>query len=97
MNDCHPDVPFNFRLGASAARRADLEAAAGHPFPARPAQVLTPVTVNGVPALFAGPAPGLVGVYQVNFTVPPGSYAVQITIEQGGKQSNLTDLFVSNP
>lgn len=50
------------------------------------------VTIGGVPAtvLFAGPVPGLVGLYQINVQVPPGvraGSAVPIQISMGGVTS----------
>lgn len=56
-------------------------------------RVTSPVTatIGGQPAsvLFAGLAPGFAGLYQVNLTVPqlpPGDYALQVTV--GGIASN---------
>jgi uncharacterized protein (TIGR03437 family) len=57
----------------------------------------TPVlTINGTqyPILFAGLTPGLVGLYQMNFQVPAGLAAGNITImvSQNGQLSNETVL-----
>jgi uncharacterized protein (TIGR03437 family) len=57
----------------------------------------TPVlTINGAqfPILFAGLTPGLVGLYQLNFQVPAGLPAGNITIvvSQNGQPSNQTVL-----
>jgi len=59
------------------------------------------VTVGGVPAFlpFAGLAPGLFGITQVNFTVPasvpPGSQTVVVTV--GGVSSPPVTLMVQAP
>ncbi|HZL56284.1 MAG TPA: putative Ig domain-containing protein, partial [Bryobacteraceae bacterium] len=54
------------------------------------------LTINGAnaPIAFAGLTPGLVGLYQMNFQVPPGLPAGNITIvvTQGGQGSNQTVL-----
>jgi uncharacterized protein (TIGR03437 family) len=57
----------------------------------------TPVlTINGAqfPILFAGLTPSLVGLYQLNFQVPTGLPAGNITImvSQNGQPSNQTVL-----
>jgi uncharacterized protein (TIGR03437 family) len=57
----------------------------------------TPVlTINGTqyPTLFAGLTPGLVGLYQMNFQVPAGLPAGDITVvvSQSGQPSNQTVL-----
>jgi uncharacterized protein (TIGR03437 family) len=52
------------------------------------------LTINGAPSplLFAGLTPGLVGLYQMNFQVPAGLSAGNITIAviQDGQSSNQT-------
>jgi uncharacterized protein (TIGR03437 family) len=54
------------------------------------------LTINGAPSpiLFAGLTPGLVGLYQMNFQVPTGLPAGDITIvvSQNGQSSNQTVL-----
>jgi uncharacterized protein (TIGR03437 family) len=54
------------------------------------------LTINGAPSpiLFAGLTPGLVGLYQMNFQVPAGLKAGDITIvvSQNGQPSNQTVL-----
>jgi len=77
--------------------------ATGQSAPAVPplALVTTPVkvTIGGVEAAveFAGLAPGLVGVYQVNAQVPqevtPGN-EVDVVMTQGGAQSNTVTIAV---
>jgi uncharacterized protein (TIGR03437 family) len=57
------------------------------------------VTVGGVDAevYFAGLAPGFIGLYQVNFRVPPGAplgAAVPLTVTVAGIQSNTATLAV---
>ncbi len=73
----------------------------GSPSPSNPLAyvVNTPtLTLNGnsVSLLFAGLTPSLVGLYQINFQVPPslttGNY--ELTITQGGVTSNTTLLQV---
>ena len=69
---------------------------AGRPAPASPLSITTlPVTatVGGAPApvIFAGLAPGLVGVYQVNLSVPssaPSGNDVPLTLSVGVVASN---------
>jgi uncharacterized protein (TIGR03437 family) len=68
-----------------------------------PANVSTPpvLTLDGnqINILFAGLTPGLVGLYQVNFQVPPslpaGNYNLQLS--QSGTLSNSTVLPVTAP
>jgi len=59
----------------------------------------TAVTIGGTqaPVLFAGMAPGFVGLVQVNFQVPnltAGDYLIQVSI--GGTQSNTPTVTVGN-
>ena len=75
----------------------------GQPGPSSgpPALVKMPVSVTiggqSAPVSFAGLAPGLVGVYQVNAQVPqslaPGD-EVEVVIKQGGAQSNTVTIAV---
>jgi uncharacterized protein (TIGR03437 family) len=85
-------------LGATEAA-----VASGQPGPsAEPlARVKTPVTVTigGRPATvsFAGLAPGMVALYQVNAAVPAGvmpGNAVPVVITQGGFTSNTATIAV---
>jgi len=65
------------------------------------AQPSRPVSVTAVEPLYAGATPGYVGLYQINFVVPPmPTGTIQCTpltpegsIPQGGIQSNLTVSF----
>jgi uncharacterized protein (TIGR03437 family) len=55
------------------------------------------VSIGGIPAqvLFAGMAPGFVGLVQVNFQLPnlaPGDYPIQVSI--GTAQSNIPTMTV---
>ncbi len=54
------------------------------------------LTINGTqyPIFFAGLTPGLVGLYQLNFQVPPGLPAgdIPIVVSQNGQASNQTVL-----
>jgi uncharacterized protein (TIGR03437 family) len=72
----------------------DNEPASGHPGPRTPLARLretAEVTLAGRPArvLFAGLAPGLVGVYQVNIEVPPdaGSGDLDLLVRVAGQAS----------
>jgi uncharacterized protein (TIGR03437 family) len=89
-------VIYSSGLGAT-----DIPVASGAASPSNPlANVADPpvLTLNGNPIslLFAGLTPGLVGLYQINFQVPPslaaGNYALQLT--QSGTASNSTVLQV---
>jgi uncharacterized protein (TIGR03437 family) len=68
---------------------------AGSPAPPSPlSQVIDPVTLTiggvKVPVFFAGPTPGLTGLYQVNATIPPGlasSPQAPLVLSQGGRVS----------
>jgi uncharacterized protein (TIGR03437 family) len=70
-------------------------AIAGSPAPPSPlSQVIDPVTLTiggvKVPVFFAGPTPGLTGLYQVNATIPTGiapSPQVPLVLSQGGRTS----------
>jgi uncharacterized protein (TIGR03437 family) len=82
----------------------DQNVPSGSPSPSNPpANVLVQptLTINNAPAqvLFAGLAPGFVGLYQMNFQVPSpladGSYNMFIT--QGTTNSNTAVLPVQNP
>ncbi len=76
--------------------------ASGQPGPSdSPALVTFPVTVTigGQPAtlIFAGMAPGFVGVYQVNAQIPDGitrGDAVPLVLSQGGFRSNVATIAV---
>ncbi len=58
------------------------------------------LTLNGagIPIYFSGLTPGYVGLYQMNFQVPPGmpSGDLQLVVSQGGQPSNSTVLPVHN-
>jgi uncharacterized protein (TIGR03437 family) len=47
---------------------------------------------------YAGLTPGGIGLYQINFTVPPkaASGNLSLVVKQGGTSSNTTTLPVSN-
>ena len=75
---------------------------AGTAAPANPPAMVSGeliVKVNGVPArvLFAGLAPGLVGVYQLNIQVPEGvgsDSAAQLVVSVNGQESKAVSLSV---
>jgi len=72
--------------------QAPLDELVGMPAPGDPlASVLTPLTVTlggtNLPIMYAGLAPGEVGVYQVNVAIPqntPQGLGVPLNISQGG-------------
>jgi uncharacterized protein (TIGR03437 family) len=72
----------------------------GEAFPpmANEARVRPVVTIAGreAPVLYAGAAPGYIGLYQINVQVPDGVMAGAATLRilQGGQASNATTLFV---
>jgi uncharacterized protein (TIGR03437 family) len=75
--------------------------ASGAPGPTPPSIVQYPVTVNiggqTVPTLFAGLAPGFVGLYQINAQIPmtiTPSDTVPVTITQLGNTSNTATIAV---
>ena len=87
-------IMYSSGLGAT-----DITVASGAASPSNPPANVTvqPVlTLNGNPVnlLFAGLTPGLVGLYQINFQVPPtlttGNYTMVLT--QAGTPSNTTVL-----
>ena len=59
------------------------------------------VLVNNQPAhiQFAGLTPGGIGLYQINFVVPPGvpSGSLSLTVSQGGIDANSAALPVADP
>jgi uncharacterized protein (TIGR03437 family) len=105
ITDSSPAVPgehVSFYL--SGLGDTDIAVPSGTASPTSPlANVLNQptLTINGntVPILFAGLAPGFVGVYQINFQVPSpladGNYP--LIISQSGVSSNQTILPVKNP
>jgi len=85
-------------LGAS-----DPAVPSGHPGPTNEplarVRVQPTVTIGGqqAPVSFAGIAPGLVGVYQVNAQLPagvPAGDSIPLTIIQDGVQSNTVTIAV---
>jgi uncharacterized protein (TIGR03437 family) len=103
--DTSPAAPGEYVVIYSSGLGAtDIPVASGTASPAEPpARVADPpvLTLNGNPVevLFSGLTPGLVGLYQVNFQVPPdlrtGNYDLLLT--QGGVASNKTVLSVQAP
>jgi uncharacterized protein (TIGR03437 family) len=87
-------VAYLAGLGDTTVAVASGAASPSSPL-ATPSATLT-LTVDGTqyPILFAGLTPGLVGLYQMNFQVPPGLPAGNITIvvSQSGQPSNQTVL-----
>jgi uncharacterized protein (TIGR03437 family) len=67
--------------------------------PLEPAVVQPTVTVDTQPAAiaFAGLTPGGIGLYQINFQVPPGarSGTLNVVVTQGGIAANTTTLPVA--
>jgi uncharacterized protein (TIGR03437 family) len=76
--------------------------ATGAPAPVKPlAQTTNPVTVTiggvATQVLFAGLAPGYVGLYQVNLLVPgtaPAGSAVTVALSVGGLSANLVTMAI---
>jgi uncharacterized protein (TIGR03437 family) len=94
-NPIHPkDVIVIYTTGLG---RTDPPVETGMPAPYDPlARTIVPVevTLGGVPlgVFYAGLSPGLVGVYQVNATVPTGvplGLAIPLQITQGGSSTTL--------
>lgn len=87
-------VSYLAGLGATNATPASGAASPGSPL-AVPS-VMPTLTINGqnAPIAFAGLTPGLVGLYQMNFQVPSGLPAgdISLVLSQGGTASNQTVL-----
>jgi uncharacterized protein (TIGR03437 family) len=88
---------FGTGLGATQPAVAPGQAAPGNP----PATVVTlpTVRIGGLPApvVFAGLAPGFVGLYQINVQIPPGTpagSAVELVLTQSGTDSNKVTLAI---
>ena len=62
------------------------------------ATVQPTVSVDGQDAMisFAGLTPGRIGLYQINFQVPPGARAgtLDVVVTQGGVAANTTRIAV---
>jgi uncharacterized protein (TIGR03437 family) len=84
-------------MGATTPPVPTATVAPSSPLAQVPSQVL--VTVDGQPAIvsFAGLTPGLVGLYQINFTVPDGAKtgSLNVVITQDGVPANATKLIVA--
>jgi uncharacterized protein (TIGR03437 family) len=88
-----------YLIGSGPVSPAIDDGAAASSLPPSTEILSTSVTLGGMPAkvLFAGMAPGFVGLVQLNFEVPtlaPGEYPIQVTI--GKVQSNTPVLNVGN-
>jgi uncharacterized protein (TIGR03437 family) len=103
VSESSPAVPGEYLviylsgLGQTGVTVADGAAA---PLPSN-LQLLSPLiaptlTLNGtsIPIYFSGLSPGYVGLYQMNFQVPPGTPSgdLQLVVSQGGTASNSTIL-----
>ena len=84
---------------AAGLGMTDTPVADGAPSPATPlanAVSVPTLTIDGNPAAisFAGLQPGTVGIYQINFTVPPGAKNGDLTLilSQDGQPGNSTVL-----
>jgi uncharacterized protein (TIGR03437 family) len=93
VDDAHPGkAGETLELFGTGLGVTDPLVAAGQPSPANPPAVarITPVVLinNNVPSqvLFAGLAPGLAGVYQVNFVVPTGLKPGHTTITLSNRE-----------
>jgi uncharacterized protein (TIGR03437 family) len=84
-------------MGATTPAVPSGTTAPSSPLASVPPQVV--VTVDGQPAQvsFAGLTPGLAGLYQINFTVPPGAKTgtLNVVITQNGVAANSTKLPVA--
>jgi uncharacterized protein (TIGR03437 family) len=96
----HPGEPIVIYLAGMGATNPVV--ASGNPTPGElvPANVQPTLTVDGVGAVigYAGLTPSGVGLYQINFTVPPGARSgnLSLVVMQNGMPSNTTTLPVSN-
>jgi uncharacterized protein (TIGR03437 family) len=98
VNESSPAAPGeNLVIYLAGMGLTDIPVASGHASPGDPPARVTQqpeLTVGGQPASvdFAGLAPGLVGLYQVNFQVPAGLAPGQhpVIIEQAQVPANDT-------
>jgi uncharacterized protein (TIGR03437 family) len=88
-------------LAGMGATNPAVPSGAATPLQAVPAAVQPTVTVDGQNAtvLYAGLTPTGVGLYQINFTVPPNARTgtLNLVINQNGTVSNTTTLPVAGP
>ncbi|MBZ2187396.1 MAG: metallophosphoesterase [Bryobacter sp.] len=98
VNEAHPASPGEWiSLFGTGMGRVNPTTAYGLPAPANPLALLESpplVQVGGLTASlqFAGLAPGLWGVNQINFQVPPLQGWVKLSITTSGLTSNILDL-----
>jgi len=101
-NPIHPnDVIIIFATGLGQVSPAVLQGQAGPADPLAFASIRPAITLGGAPLKveFAGLAPGLVGVYQINAVVPPKiptGLSVPMVITQGGVSTTLSVRVESN-
>ena len=103
--DSSPAAPGEYvTFYLSGLGATDINVPSGAASPSNPpANVLNQptLTLSGtqVPVLFAGLAPGFVGLYQINFQMPAQlpDCNYQLVISQNGTSSNQTILPVKNP
>jgi uncharacterized protein (TIGR03437 family) len=103
VNAAHPAKPSEpltiYLVGMGATSQT---VASGNPAPSNPlanVSIAPQVTIDGqnAPISFAGLTPGGVGLYQINFTVPPAAKtgSLDVVITQNGITANATKLIVS--
>jgi uncharacterized protein (TIGR03437 family) len=95
-NPIHPGDTIDIYATGLGVTTPPVNAGMPAPFAPLATAVIQPsVTLGGVPldVLYAGLAPGEVGVYQINATVPPNipqGMEVPLVISQGGASTSLT-------
>jgi uncharacterized protein (TIGR03437 family) len=86
-------------LAGMGATNPPVASGAATPLELVPANVKPTVSVDGQNAAISywGLAPGLIGLYQINFTVPSNANAgnLSLVVMQGGLSSNTTTLPVN--
>jgi uncharacterized protein (TIGR03437 family) len=103
VTSANPGKPSEYLVMYLAGLGAtDPPVASGHPAPGSPPANVTVkpvVTVDSLPSnvVFAGLAPGFVGLYQIDFQVPSGASSGEdvVTVTQNGVAANSTLLPVS--
>jgi uncharacterized protein (TIGR03437 family) len=98
----HPAAPgeqLMIYLAGMGATNPPVASGAATPLELVPANVKPTVSVDGQNAAISywGLAPGLIGLYQINFTVPSNANAgnLSLVVMQGGLSSNTTTLPVN--
>jgi uncharacterized protein (TIGR03437 family) len=84
-------------LGATNPPVATGDQAPGNPVATLQNAAIVTVDGQGAFVNFSGLTPGGIGLYQINFTIPPNARTgdLNVIVSQGGVQSNVTKLPVS--